>query len=307
MAPAESEQTRAQVAAHFYRGDCAAQIDLFLRDFTPPRLCGAPIGGIVPHAGWSYSGRTAARVFETLRATANPEALVLLGAMHRHHVDAPAIYPEGAWATPLGPVPIDHELATLILAQARGGVRASKSAHSDEHSIEVQLPMIRHLMPETRVVPIAVPPTLAALNLGATLASVVAHRPGTVVVASTDLTHYGAPYGYAPAGTGEAGLRYLEENDRRIITRALELDAGGLLREAARHHNACGAGAFAAAVEFARRRGAASGHVLEYTTSHAASPETEFEMGVGYVAMVFAPGRRPTSNSTKSISATPPR
>jgi AmmeMemoRadiSam system protein B len=184
-------------------------------------------------------------------------------------------------------VAVDGDLAAR-LAEALGEALATDAdAHADEHSLEVQCPMIRALLPGAAIVPIAVPPSPSAAAFGARLAAVIAPDEPVVVVASTDLTHYGRSYGHAPAGEGPASQRWMEENDRRMIARCLALEADAIVPEAAEHQNACGSGALAAAVAFARARGVTGGTLLEYTTSYRELPEPVFRTGVGYAGLLW--------------------
>jgi len=112
-------------------------------------------------------------------------------------------------------------------------------------------------------------------------------RPSAVVVASSDLTHYGERYGMAPAGTGPAAETWMKANDRRIIDLATAMKAEAIVPEAESHHNACGSGAMAAAVACAKALGRKNGVLVEYTTSHDVMPEGEFDMAVGYAGIVF--------------------
>ncbi len=282
-----SAPLRPPVAAAFYRGDVVAQANAFVRGFTPPAEPARVVAAAVPHAGWVYSGRVAARVFETIARKNAPQTLVLLGAVHHGGVRRPTLCPTGAWATPAGPVAVDEPRAAR-LADALADVLVSDArAHADEHSLEVQVPLIRVLLPGVAIVPILVPPSQDAPAFGARLAAALgAHEP-VVVVASTDLTHYGAPYGFAPAGEGPAGQRWMEENDQRLLDLCRAVDADALVPEARERYNACGAGALAAAAAFARARGCVVGHVLEYTTSFRERPEPVFQMGVGYAGVVW--------------------
>jgi len=277
---------RAAVATDFYRDASHDMVESYLRGFRAPEIPETVVAGIVPHAGWVYSGATAARTFAAIRERARVETLVLLGAVHRAWIDRPAIDPSGAWATPFGALPIDSSLADAIAREAGDGAIVDAGAHDDEHSIEVQLPFIRYLFGEVPIVPIAVPAEPSAPTFGEAVARAVRGR-GAVVVASTDLTHYGPPYTFAPVGPGEPGYRFLMENDRRIIDLAIDLDAERIVPEARAHRNACGAGAMAAAVAAARALGAERGVLVEYTTSHGARPARAFTMAVGYAGIVF--------------------
>ena len=279
---------RAACARPFYAGASPAAIEAFLRGFTPPALPGVPVGGVVPHAGWSFSGKTAARVFATLeQGGAKPSTFVFLGALHRLSTDRPALYPRGAWETPLGELPVNESLARELL-EADIGVEADPSAHHGEHSIEVSLPFIRHFFPEADFVPIVCPPRRDCPQFGRALGAVLRDKP-VVVLASTDLTHYGEGYGFAPAGS-DAGtaLRFVNENDGRIIRLVENLDADAIVQEAKSRMNACGSGALAAAVAAARVMGAQKGILVEYTTSYDVYPEDPVYRVVGYAGMVLA-------------------
>lgn len=271
---------------HWYAGDCRRQIDEFLEGYTPPQDAAPVHAALVPHAGWYYSGRVAAR---TIRAVAesSPDDLLLLSAVHRAVLDTPAVFPEGEWETPLGAIQVDDELASRILDEGAEFVLADPQAHADEHALEVQLPIIRRLMPEVRIVPILTPPDKVALRLGALLSRVAGTR-NIAAIASSDLTHYGDPYGFTPAGRGVEAHQWVRSNDRRMLDLALELDAEDIVDEARVHHNACGPGALAAAVAYARERGAKRGLVIEYTDSHEVAGEKgAFQMAVGYGGLVF--------------------
>jgi AmmeMemoRadiSam system protein B len=108
-----------------------------------------------------------------------------------------------------------------------------------------------------------------------------------MVVASTDLTHYGMDYGTPDRGPLSAAMGWMHENDRRIIRLVESLKAEEIVAEAEAHSNACGSGALAAATAAARAMGAAAGRVLEYTTSAEVLNELDADRAVGYVGLVF--------------------
>jgi AmmeMemoRadiSam system protein B len=179
------------------------------------------------------------------------------------------------------------ELANLLLEKLSDLVEENPAAHETEHSLEVQCPFLRELFPGVPVLPIMVPPEASPVELGTRLAEILPGRE-TVVVATTDLTHYGSRYGFHPAGPGDRGHRWMQENDRRILDLAVGLEAEQIPHEAAEHLNACGSGALAAAVALARDMGAEAGTVLEYTDSYEVEGRGEpFMMAVGYAGLLF--------------------
>jgi MEMO1 family protein len=247
------------------------------------------VAGLVPHAGWTYSGAVAAKVFAAIAAQGTPETFVLLSATHRWSASRPAVYARGSWDTPLGEVEVDEELATALLEADDGLFTDSPGAHSGEHSAEVQVPFIQHLFLEAKILPVLLPPDASAAHAGEVIGQVVsAAQKSFAVVGTTDLTHYGKTYyGFAPAGTGESALEWTRANDERVINLILDMRAEEIVAEADAHRNACGGGAIAGTVAAARVLGAEKGHLLEYTTSYHVMPRGTATDFVGYTAIVF--------------------
>jgi len=278
---------------------CArAAADLVSAAAIPENLPEVLYGGLVPHAGWTYSGRLAAMTFKALCAAGEVDTFVLFGADHMGTVRMGEVFDTGAWQTPLGDVPVDEELASAILAAA-ACLRANTDAHDyvpragrAEHSIEVQLPLLATAAPGAKIVPVAVPPAPLAVEVGRAVGSVLAGRAGrTVVVGSTDLTHHGGHFG-CPGGRGAVGERWTRANDRRMLDLIEALADDRIIDEAAAHRNACGAGAVAATVTACKHLGATRGLCLEYTNSyeviHASRPDYPDDTTVGYASVVFA-------------------
>jgi AmmeMemoRadiSam system protein B len=164
---------------------------------------------------------------------------------------------EGEWETPLGLVPLDTALADA-LRKACPALAEDASAHRFEHSLEVQLPFLRHLRPDLRIVPIAVSAGgYGPLEeLGKALASAVAARaPRPLLVASTDLNHY------EPETIGRV-------KDRKAIDAILALDARGLYDTVRRERiSMCGYGPTVALLTAARALGAQKAELIRYATS----------------------------------------
>lgn len=278
---------RQPAATEFYAGDCARMADNFVAGVRIPPEPAHIVAGIVPHAGWMYSGSVAAHVYGTLQRKQAVDTFVIFGAIHRW-AGRNAVYASGEWATPLGAVKVDDALAQEILTNSDDLLADDPEAHAGEHAIEVQLPFIRHLFPDARIVPISITPDSRAIDVGRRVAETVkASARKVVIIGSTDLTHYGEPYRFVPAGVGERARQWMTVNDRRIIDLALSMDAERIVSEANQHQNACGAGAMAATVAAAQILGAQQGRLLEYRTSFDAAPEPVFRMAVGYCGIVF--------------------
>ena len=257
-------------------------------DQLPPRL----YGGVVPHAGWVYSGPLAALTFKSLIAAGARKTIVLFGADHTGAVQMGEVYAGGAWRTPLGEARVDEDLAQVVLALGRSCCRANPDAHASEHSIEVQVPLIQVLAPDAMILPIAVPPSPLAIEVGRAVAQAVRDQVDQVaIVASTDLSHHGGHFP-APGGRGQVGEQWTRRNDRRIIDLAEAMDANSVLPETYKHMNACGAGALTAAIVACQVLGAQRGICLEYTNSyvitHQRHPRELDDTTVGYASIIFA-------------------
>lgn len=282
------------VAGQFYPADreqCLAQIRECLASHAANELLpSVPVAGLVPHAGWTFSGVLAAMVFAAIRRQqAAVHTVVLFGAAHGYFGPKPALDGSDAWETPLGRVEIDDGLRQVLL-DGEVAVTAA-SAHRHEHSIEVQIPFIQHLFPEARILPIIVPATDSAIVLGHALADRLAAATGIVCIGSTDLTHYGPRYGFTPMGIGSDALGWASNvNDRQFIDLALALEPHRLLTNAIENGNACGPGAAAAVVTVAKRLGASTGILLAHTSSNEVLLRRMGSIGrdsVGYAAIVF--------------------
>jgi len=272
---------------NFYPGDLSRQIADFLSTYAAPGGASPLVAAVVPHAGWSYSGGVAARTLKALSDRTKPRAVIVFGAVHRAWITSCAVYPEGEWLTPLGAVSVDAELAREVLAGLPELLEVNAGAHDSEHSIEVQMPFIHQFFKGLPVLPIMVPPDAPAVDVGAGIARLPSGKD-VVVVASSDLTHYGEAYGFDPAGLGSKAHAWMRQNDERILDLIRRLEAERVCEEAERSRNACGPGAIAAAVAFARERGAKGGVVLERTDSHEVQGSGEpFHMAVGYAGVVM--------------------
>jgi len=283
---------RAFRAGSFYPADdamCRQELAACLADYTPPAAPERVVAGIVPHAGWVFSGPTAGKVFQSIQAKATPTTFVIFGAVHVWGVgQKAALCAEGVWETPCCRIAIDEALAARILAEASADVAAEPAAHRREHSIEVQIPFIQYLFPTAKFVPIMVQPDLQAVALGTQIGKLIATQAGQVIViGSTDLTHYGPSFNFTSFGSGAGALARMKANDQKIIDLAVAMQAEAVLEEAAQHQNACGAGALAATVAAARALGGAQGVLLEHTTSQDVMPERPFGDAVGYAGIIF--------------------
>ncbi|MCH7938202.1 MAG: AmmeMemoRadiSam system protein B [Candidatus Marinimicrobia bacterium] len=282
---------RRPAARAFYPGDCRRELVAFTSGFEPSaELTGPLAGAILPHGGWMYSGRVAARTLASLAAHSQPVTVVIFGSVHVP-LGANALYPAGRWETPLGDLEVDAEAGQAILRRAGDYLRPDSEGHRYEHSLEVLTPMVKYFFPAAAIVPIMVLPDNNALGLGRAAGEALGEldRP-VVLLASSDLTHYGAEYGLLSAGTGDPAERWMQANDRRMIEILCSGSGTEVLAEASRHMNACGPGALAALKEALRVMDRQHGQLVEYATSHDIEPDALFQRAVGYAGIVFGPG-----------------
>ena len=233
---------------------------------TPPIQL---IALIAPHAGLIYSGPVAGYSYRCLPPTT--ELVVLVGPSHFVGFDGVAAFHGHGFATPLGVAAIDRE-TTAALLDASSVVHDDPAAHAREHSLEMQLPFIRRIVPDARIVALLVGWQTATVAdaLADALARVLEGRRHVVLVASTDLSHY------QDAATA-ARL------DGIVIERVAALDPDGLqLALDARPEHACGGGPAVAVMRAARQLGADRAMVLKYADSGDVSGDKSAV--VGYLA-----------------------
>ncbi len=170
-----------------------------LRPATAPQVHGI----LVPHAGLEWSGAVAAAGWRALAdavasSGAPPDAtIVILGTNHAASLQGAALWPDGAWRTPLGEVAVDAAVAAAI-ADLGEPFTVNADAHLREHSIEVQLPLLQAMVPGVRIVPLAVSAGTgndaadAGVRLGRLIAELDRPRKPVLLAISTDLAHYPA-------------------------------------------------------------------------------------------------------------------
>lgn len=174
------------------------------------------IGGLVPHAGYLYSGPCAAHLYARLDESIR--RVILLGVNHGSRGAHAALSPWDLWRTPMGDVVIDCEL-NAHLQERLSFLKPDELPHRREHSIEVQLPFLQRVLPDFTLVPLSLsylaPDECSAL--GQTLADLcTAPACRTVILASSDLNHY-------------LSAKKTEELDRLALEKVLALDPEGLL------------------------------------------------------------------------------
>ena len=228
---------------------------------------GTPKALIVPHAGYVYSGRTAATAYNSLaQARTTIRRVVLLGPVHRVPVRGLAAPDADVFATPLGQIPIDRSAINTL-----GGLRqvvTSGAAHAWEHSLEVQLPFLQIVLGDFALVPLAVGDA-SAEEVAAVLERLWG-GPETLIVISSDLSHF---HSYREAQT----------LDRNTVDAILQLD------HHIDHEQACGGTPINGLLLAAQRHGLHA-QLLDRCNSGDASADglaADKSRVVGYAAFAF--------------------
>jgi AmmeMemoRadiSam system protein B len=191
--PGSQMVRRSVIAGSWYPGterSLAHTVDDYLVGVDQPAVAGDLLGLISPHAGYVYSGQTAAYAFHQLRGR-NVDTVVLMGPSHRAWVGDYAVSTEDAYETPLGLVPLDRAFIDSLVER----IPLRPVQRDAEHSLEIQLPFLQRQLGDFRLVPIMMSSDdpAAAQRLAQALVETTGQRPGedgqVLFVASSDLHH----------------------------------------------------------------------------------------------------------------------
>lgn len=263
------------VAGRFYPKDAEGinkEIGAFIAGTRVNKM--KAIACMLPHAGYIYSGKVAAT---TLSRIDIPDRVILLGPNHTGSGPGCSIMAEGSWKTPLGEVKIDNKLAKLILSGSKY-LKDDITAHIDEHSLEVELPMLQYFKESFEIVPIAfISEQLNILKeIGIGIADVIkghGYNNKVLILASSDMTHY----------EPEEEARF---KDKRAIGAILALDEDKLTYEIdSLNISMCGYAPVAVMLSCAKALGATRGDLALYQTS--ADVTADKTSVVGYAGIIL--------------------
>ena len=257
-----------------------AEIEHFIIGTTPLPPGTTVYGGIVPHAGWHFSGKAAARVFFLAAKARQPQVVCVFGG-HLGGNSPPLLVADDAWETPLGPLSLATEFYKPLAQHL-----TLREENPGDNTIEVQLPFVKYFFPQAKVLALRAPHSNTAIELGKAVAAVARELKVSILVfGSTDLTHYGPNYGFAPKGYGPEAVKWVKEvNDKHFVEAALKLDDPGMLKIAQQDQSACSAGGAVAAGAAAKAAGAHKAALIDYYTSYDVMPGDSF---VGYAGIVL--------------------
>ena len=271
------------VAGAWYPGDpdeLAEVIHGYLQQVRP--VDGTPTALIVPHAGYRYSGKVAAHGFKQLEGR-QIDTAVVLAADHQPPASQPiSIWAKGGYETPFGVLPVNEELASQLI-QYDKRLRFDPETHTNEHPVEIELPFLKQVCPDCQIVPVMIGRADEGALDALTEALLEAlPEEGSVIIASSDLSHYPA---YEDAQlVDEATLGAIELGDpaelRRVIDESMAMNLPNLAT------CACGEAPIRVAMAVAARKGSEIISLLDYANSG------DIESGdrtrvVGYGAVMF--------------------
>jgi AmmeMemoRadiSam system protein B len=260
----------------WYPGD-KKSIDNFLKSF---KKTGKSLSVIAPHAGWYYSGKSAALSISSLDK--NIDTVVIIGG----HLSANSpilLAEEEGVQTPFGVIKIDREFRDVFSKEVN-----SKADIYRDNTIEVLLPMVHYFFPDTQILWTRFPENMSAYKTGQILGKISEQLKRKIaVIGSADLTHYGANYGFAPHGRGEKALEWVRDvNDAKLISAILDGNPSLVLECSQRDSSTCSAGAILGAMGYASTLGASKAELLDYSTSADADKHEGIpDSFVGYAAI----------------------
>lgn len=220
-----------QVAGYFYPADrekLKAELSLMLNVAKPEKSFNNIFGIVSPHAGYIYSGRTAAHAFNLLKSK-NYSNVIIISPSHAEYFPGVSIYDGDAYETPLGIVEINNSIADKMAEGSRTIFRGIEG-HRKEHALEVQIPFLQSVLNNFTIVPVVMGDQSKQFidELADRISKVADDK--TLVVASSDMSHF-----YSATEANKL--------DSIVEKRINEFDYENLLKDIDRHEcEACGAG-----------------------------------------------------------------
>jgi AmmeMemoRadiSam system protein B/AmmeMemoRadiSam system protein A len=259
------------------------QIDQFLENAKKISSPGEQILALIaPHAGYVYSGQTAAHAYRLIQGK-DYKSVIIIAPSHRYGFKGCSIYSEGGYETPLGTAEIDEPLAAEI--SKASGFKYIPQAHQMEHSVEVQIPFIQKTLPQAKIVPIVMGyPTRKTITRLADALIEVLPGKNAVIIISTDMSHF-------------FPKKKANEADSKTISLIQSLETNSLIKKLEGRENImCGGGPVVSSLLYAQKRGEAKVEILHYADSSQLAGESQV---VGYLAAAIY-SKNPTPNFSLS-------
>ncbi len=227
-------------------------------------------GIIVPHAGYIYSGRTAAYAFNLLKDK-DIETVIILSPSHREYFPGTCVYDGDGYETPLGIVEVKKEVVDKLLNESKT-IFKGEQGHRQEHAIEVQIPFLQTVLKDFNIVPIVIGDQgdLYVNELAEKLTEVMNDK--TIVVASSDLSHY-------------YSNKVADKLDSVIEKRITEFDFERLQNDLqVRNCEACGGGTIVSLMSAASKMNKKKSQILQ--RSNSGDTSGDYREVVGYLSAV---------------------
>lgn len=246
----------AQVAGYFYPDNPVQlknEIEKMLQEATVDQNFNKIVGIVSPHAGYMYSGKTAAYAYNTIKGK-NIKTAIVISPSHREYFPGISVYEGNGYETPLGIVEIDDEKAAKLIEGSKLIFKGIQG-HRKEHALEVQIPFLQSVLDEFKIVPIVMGDQSKVFvdELAAKLSEVMDDQ--TLLVASSDLSHF--------YNANEANLL-----DSLVEKRINDFDYEKLQQDLDAHRcEACGGGPIVAIMKAAALNNYHKAEVLKRTDS----------------------------------------
>jgi AmmeMemoRadiSam system protein B len=271
------EEIREPVVAGVFYPDnpevLSRDVKRYLENAKKEKLEGEIVALISPHAGYMYSGQVAAYAYKLIEGKAF-DSVFVVAPSHRALFKGASLYDRGGYRTPLGVVPVDIDLSKKMM-EKRKEIQFLPDAHSEEHSIEVQVPFLQVVLKSFKLVPIVMEPYWSwetCQYLASAITETVRGKK-VLLIASSDLSHF---HSYNQAvKLDKIVLNHIERFDPEGLNRDLK---GG-------HCEACGGGPIISIMLAAKALGANKGKALKYLNSGDVTGDRS--RVVGYAAGVF--------------------
>lgn len=279
------------VAGAFYPSDPGVlkeQIGGFLDSVHEEKIKGKIIALISPHAGYMYSGQVAAFGYKLLEGS-DFHKVIVIAPSHRAYFHGASVYNKTGYKTPLGVVHIDTDLCNGIITQTRM-IDYHPQAHTEEHSLEVQIPFLQIVLEEFELVPIVM--GNQDFDTCRILCEAIVKAIGDeriLIVASSDLSHF-HDYDKAVA------------LDRIVLDHIDRFDARGLARDLEKRRcEACGGGPIITALLIAEKLGANKAKVLKYANSGDVTGDKTRVVGYAAAVLYNNPGKAKAGKKVKRV------
>lgn len=242
------------------------------------------IGLVSAHAGYLYCGKSAASAYKSI--SNEFETAIILGPNHSGMGNGIATSSD-SWKTPLGTIKTDEEFIKELTDSI---IIDDPTAHSREHSIEVQLPWLQYMFKEFKIVPISLNrmyfDVKTCREIGKKIADIAKKlKRKIIIIASSDFTHYGPMYGYVPfTGSSEKVIKKIKELDMNVIKSIEELKPEDVIKKS-NDLTICGFGSIASMLFAAKELNAKKGELIDYSTSFDVS--RNMDAVVGYAGIVI--------------------